>query len=536
MLFLQYGVNADGALIGIDQVGRGKSELRCPYCAGALIARKGERIAHHFAHVSDSCNPAMRDMEAVSLPAYDNFNLHLPGRAVQELHLWAKDRRGEGFDEDYLEEHSLLRESDYKEGWYDLTKKGKIVLGQLSLDLFNQYQEPLILQRHEAIEKNIQRAETDTDRQMYLTDLRLYRAQMRRILSCTLYFLQIGTTGLHKIGVTMRPIEERLREIAADLLPIFGAVQITVIGAWSARGNVEFYFKHRYRNQQHLLGTLTEYYQFNDIKAVIRDLRRMKEKELTPLEQGILQEDRPEIELRWESEQIEQRRIAAIKPGIERARQRGKQLGRPPGRETREDILSRPYVSKIQEALAAGLSLRDAARAAGVALSTVQKVKAAMGEPPAPATEGTLITRDDLPKGDLKAIWKFIADKYREMWGELWSWSYGRPPARLEKGGAYYLGEGELFYLGDTHRDVINNALYYLNNGADDPVKRLRLTSSEWRMLRQLGEKSVTIQDDKPTEALCERLIVKGLVRKAYSNAWSNTYSPTTRGYQLLKE
>jgi len=33
MLFLQYGVNTDGEIIAIHAVGRGKTELRCPYWA-----------------------------------------------------------------------------------------------------------------------------------------------------------------------------------------------------------------------------------------------------------------------------------------------------------------------------------------------------------------------------------------------------------------------------------------------------------------------------------------------------------------------
>lgn len=293
MLFLQYGVNPNGTLIEISQVGRGKTELRCPYCGGLLLARKGERIVHHFAHISDTCNSASRDMAAIALPVYDNFNLHIPGRAVQELHTWAKDRWDRDVDKYYLEGHGLLSESDYKPGWFDLTKKGKVVLGQLSLDLFNQFQEPLILARHEKIEENACRAKSDMDRQVYLTDLRLYRTQMRRILTSALYFLQIGNTGLFKIGVTTRAIEDRLAEIAADLHPTFGDAQLKVLGIWAARGNVEFYFKHRYRAHQEGIGSLTEYYRFEDIKPVLRDLRRMKPRVLSALERGIVEGSRP---------------------------------------------------------------------------------------------------------------------------------------------------------------------------------------------------------------------------------------------------
>ncbi|MBW4458598.1 MAG: hypothetical protein KME55_41945 [Nostoc indistinguendum CM1-VF10] len=59
-----------------------------------------------------------------------------------------------------------------------------------------------------------------SDKSYRLTDKTLYRAQIQRILSYTLYFLEIQTNigTLHKIGVTARPIQQRLTEIETDLL------------------------------------------------------------------------------------------------------------------------------------------------------------------------------------------------------------------------------------------------------------------------------------------------------------------------------
>ena len=87
MLFLQYGVNDHQELISIEQVARGQTALHCPYCGGLLIARKGEKVAHHFAHREETCRAASRDFSDVSLPAYDHFNLNLPGKAVAQLGL-----------------------------------------------------------------------------------------------------------------------------------------------------------------------------------------------------------------------------------------------------------------------------------------------------------------------------------------------------------------------------------------------------------------------------------------------------------------
>lgn len=51
-----------------------------------------------------------------------------------------------------------------------------------------------------------------------LADFRIYRAQLKRILESNLYFLEIkaGRKLLHKIGVTKRPIEERVMEVQRD--------------------------------------------------------------------------------------------------------------------------------------------------------------------------------------------------------------------------------------------------------------------------------------------------------------------------------
>jgi len=47
---LSYGLK-DGSLVFIDEVERGlECECLCPHCGGKLIARKGEKNKHHFAH------------------------------------------------------------------------------------------------------------------------------------------------------------------------------------------------------------------------------------------------------------------------------------------------------------------------------------------------------------------------------------------------------------------------------------------------------------------------------------------------------
>lgn len=88
---------------------------------------------------------------------------------------------------------------------YNLTHKGKIPFGELSLNLFNQFQEPLIRTRHGELEQVALAALCTADEETAPTDFRLFRAQVKRILETTLYFIEVRTETriLHKIGVTL---------------------------------------------------------------------------------------------------------------------------------------------------------------------------------------------------------------------------------------------------------------------------------------------------------------------------------------------
>ena len=289
-MYLPYGVSEQGQLVYIESVARGKTSLLCPYCNVLLIARKGELLAPHFAHDGKTCREVKRASDSITLPVYDSFRLHLSGKLWEALRRFHDEK--DDSDGDWLEEEGLVKAylSFYGNERYNLTHKGKILFGDLSLNLFNQFQELLIQARHDELERRARRALGEEQEPMLLTDLKLFRAQMRRILETTLYFIEVQTDDsvLHKIGVTTRPLEQRLTEIHADLMPHFGRVELKPLGTWAHRGNVELYFKHRYRGFQQQIGTLSEYFAFEDVKAVLRDLRRMQPKALNDVERRIL--------------------------------------------------------------------------------------------------------------------------------------------------------------------------------------------------------------------------------------------------------
>jgi hypothetical protein len=438
-MFIDYGLDESGELVYIEQVQRGKTSLRCPYCNGPLTARKGEIKAAHFAHTGETCAAANRDQAAIALPAYDNFNLHLPGKILKNLQEYPDG----DYNPDLLERHELVKYNEWKGrgGDWELTHKGKLVLGQLSLMLFNQFQEPLISNRYQELQDRAKvawehrdgiaamrdeierlkpehlrlhnalhsypelgpykadpekwrkyrelsgeferidyrlrylRSMIDIDHETALVDIRLYRAQWRRILKSTLYFLKINDGYLYKIGVTTRPIEERIKEIAGDLMLHLSTVSVEILGTWPGRGNVELYFKHRYKESNNPLGSLTEYYKFDDAKPILLDLRRMKKKELSELELTVLANEPSEVEHAVYAERVEALRRANIRRGMVRAARRGKSIGRPAGGEDVAAFLAKPQSQAIVAALASGVGIREAARNLNVSINTVRKVR-----------------------------------------------------------------------------------------------------------------------------------------------------------------
>lgn len=94
---------------------------------------------------------------------------------------------------------------------------------------------------------------------------------------------------MHKIGITKRPIEERVAEVQRDLASHYKSIEIQVLDTWEHRGNVELYFKHRYQPFNYRIGTLTEYFKLNDVELVLDDLQQMKPKILTSVELELME-------------------------------------------------------------------------------------------------------------------------------------------------------------------------------------------------------------------------------------------------------
>jgi len=294
-MWLKFGVAPSGELTNIDEVVRGKTNLACLYCGGSLTAKKGSVKEHHFAHTEETCFPVSQRIKTKafpSLPLYDNFNIQLKGEELEQLKvLWqeygAKDY---AIPKDLVNFRWQLKGLLESEGSrsYQFTDLGLIPVGALPLALFNRVQEPLLLSELMKLEGSVEIAEAaglsclDERR----ADLLIYRAQLRRILVNSLYFLEVKADGntFYKIGVTTRSIEERMAEVQRDVRAHYSEVAVNLLGLWEHRGNVELYFKHRYKAFNYRIGTLTEYFVFPNVKAVLCDLYEMKPKVLSAVE------------------------------------------------------------------------------------------------------------------------------------------------------------------------------------------------------------------------------------------------------------
>lgn len=301
-MWLKYGISPQGDLIGIDEVARGKTHLVCLYCGCNLTAKKGAVKEHHFAHTGETCRPVTQRMKTKAFPAlplYDCFNIQLSGQELQALKVLWKEYGIPRYPipKSLINFRLILRgllaeTSENLPGHYEFTPLGKIPVGALPLAQFNQVQEPLLLEELAKYERSAELAQVASFscRDERLADLQIYRAQLRRILQKSLYLLEIKVDdrAFYKIGITQRSIEERLVEIERDLSEYYPSFIINLLGFWEHRGNVELYFKHRYKAFNYPIGSLTEYFQFPQVKAILNDLHKMEPKVLSEAEVAVL--------------------------------------------------------------------------------------------------------------------------------------------------------------------------------------------------------------------------------------------------------
>lgn len=435
-MFLEYGLNKHDELIHIGEAARGLNDLYCPYCGGQLLAKKGNEKIHHFAHAGETCQEiGDRGDDAFKLPFYDKFDLGLSPKEIKLLHDFHNDSGGymaynERDSRNSLKTRGFIHHNSFagRGGAWELTHLGKIPVGQATLTKFSEIQLERQIEKHEDFERKIYKdwkfkGETKSflmkgtpkaqlwDRgngqgflinknltptwyeptpnalENGLADLNIYRAQMRRVLSASLYFLEISVKGsdpIYKIGVTSRSIEERIAEIRLALNPLIGQAIIKPLKVLAHRGGAEFYFKYRFKEYRHNLGNLTEYFAFDKRQKsnTLRELSILGEYEPDEFLWSIIRGEKSAIEQAIENEVIEQQRAAAAqlykeshqratKEGMQRAASEGIHIGRP--KTADEELLSK--YEQLAPLLSQGRAIRDIVRETGIARNTIRKIK-----------------------------------------------------------------------------------------------------------------------------------------------------------------
>lgn len=399
-MWLRYGVNANNTLVAIEDTRSGKTNLGCPYCGSRLTAKKGRVKVHHFAHDSETCRMVIKRerRELPILPLYDSFSIFLTVKELEQLKKlwhWHKSHNNgihhlellSAFTRENLVVFNQHLNPCGGSGAYQFADLGRIPVGALSLSRFNSVQEPLILQKltqlETAVFSNQGIVQPEPELSFHLTDLRIYSAQLQKILLSTLYYLEVKADGqtFYKIGVTTRPISKRIAEIYQDMRSHFQAVTIKVLGTWANRGNVEKYFKYRYSHFNYPIGSLTEYFKFidpNDAQAMECELHSMTPKALSSVEQDIVEGKPSSIEQAFYAgtELIE--RSLLTQQQIQQARQGDVGISCSKDSELNRVFLSSPSSQGVIDALHQGHSLRYAAEIASVPINTARKVLAVL--------------------------------------------------------------------------------------------------------------------------------------------------------------
>lgn len=286
-------------MVHISEVESGQTELKCPFCKIPLIARKGNRLSHHFAHKSNTCKSVLQGkMHALfpNIPFYsDFFSTQLSPterQALQILHkefglelFYRKGKQNSAFHIlfknevmqisriwDKLEAEAYLVQ---KGNWYQLSKLAEAGLALLSLREFSVLQE----QRLQFFEIFL---DSGTEEEDFLRK-KVYENLKNRLLYAKLYCLHIpsdqSADDVWKIGLTSRSAAQRLQELRPVIKAQFGAEraeQTSVVWETAGYGRLEGYIKKRFAGSQLAFSykdqAYTEFFQNPDmLKELNRD-------------------------------------------------------------------------------------------------------------------------------------------------------------------------------------------------------------------------------------------------------------------------
>ncbi len=261
-MYLTYAKSPSGELIHISRATTVEAFV-CPYCGEAVIAKRGPVVGHHYAHRRNSCRP---DYYAPLPTEYEWFTWGLTAAQFNALAKHGNDWRWFNAGKINWATRAALTASGYIDTWTQpnperwsgsrkditggcLAARGLAAMRLLPLPAWMEF-----------VTRELQRLASAENIAPYLS------AEVQRLAGSTLYFLEINGGELYKIGVTARPIGQRVAEIKQHLA---GNPGITVLRCMHGAGAIEPYFKWLHRDK---VQYETEYFAGLDITQTLNDL------------------------------------------------------------------------------------------------------------------------------------------------------------------------------------------------------------------------------------------------------------------------
>ncbi|GAB4443896.1 MAG: hypothetical protein Kow0031_26250 [Anaerolineae bacterium] len=261
-MFLIYGLdNNSGELVRIGAVPRGKTDLVCPYCGGPLIARRGKILAAHLAHAWESCRPVHDYPGNLPLLDFNLFRQSLTGPQARDLNKLrdmgrvfmrpGRVRPAMMSRLAILDFVGVTLSDDLQRLIYWTTPRAEAFFLRLDPAAW------LDFAAHEA-RRGLTGAGDDVTRRLLEAELTLWQ-------SLALYLLRVeAIPGLVKIGVTARPVEERVAEVRRDLAAAGYPGEVEVLRYKPGCGAVEAYLKALWQQYRAKIGPHQEYFRLNE--------------------------------------------------------------------------------------------------------------------------------------------------------------------------------------------------------------------------------------------------------------------------------
>jgi hypothetical protein len=293
-MILPYGLK-DGQLIHISEAKSGITDLQCPYCLVFLYAKKGKVMAHHFAHTGNSCintNANLFFALGLSLPCQLTLHefvvwiyrkINLRHKVLQKQQRWLQQEQNHL--QGKLRLNMQLLKQQNLNAIYEPERQQ--LYQQIKDFLWNEHQPfPMLSTAFQSQFPNLitllQHYHPNRYKLLEVNQqIELYQQDFQRFRRFSLYFLKIRSGDyrvFYKIGLTSRPMSERLAEIQTNLDTIFEQPNVEVLYQLQDVAFLELFFKQKFKPQQYPIANFTEYFRFEafEVKQIVDDFKRIE--------------------------------------------------------------------------------------------------------------------------------------------------------------------------------------------------------------------------------------------------------------------